>query len=79
MYLLMTDEMQLATLGIYILLMILKMYRAIKFPDDCNLLQSDINSIEGRCKQQRNLKSYFKIYFEIGGPRTRCQGMLSLG
>jgi hypothetical protein len=27
----------------------IKIYRAIKFPEDCNLLHSDINSIQGWC------------------------------
>jgi hypothetical protein len=27
----------------------MKIYRAITFPEDCNLLQSDINSIQGWC------------------------------
>jgi hypothetical protein len=49
MCLLTTYVMQLPTLSIYILLMISKSSIVVKSPQDCNLLQADINSVQGWC------------------------------
>jgi uncharacterized protein YraI len=56
--------MHLSTTGIYSFADI-KIYGAVKSLEDCNLLQSDVNSIQGWCTanyMQRNISKTKVIY-----------------